>query len=72
MSANPTKWSNTLKIRLPMNCLSVFDHFVGLTLKELSVCQYNSQKCHSTKLGATLLSDNTHRKMAVEIVFHAV
>ena len=31
LSANPTKWSNTL------NCLSVFDHFVRLTLKELKL-----------------------------------
>ena len=28
LSANPTKWSN---------CLIVFDHFVGLALKELKV-----------------------------------
>ena len=29
--ANPTKCSNTLKeFNLPTNCLSVFDHFVGL------------------------------------------
>ena len=31
LSANPTKWSNTLKQfvgKLPTNCLSVFDHFV--------------------------------------------
>ena len=37
--ANPTKWSNTLKQfvgKLPTNCLSVFDHFVGLALKGLS------------------------------------
>ena len=36
LSANPTKWSNTLKQfvgKLPMNCVSVFDHFVGLALK---------------------------------------
>ena len=35
LSANPTKWSNTLKQfvgKLPTNCLSVFDHFVKLTL----------------------------------------
>ena len=35
LSANPTKWSNTLKqfvAKLPMNCLSVFDHFAGLAL----------------------------------------
>ena len=36
LSANPTKWSNTLKQFLgeqPANCLCVFDHFVGLALK---------------------------------------
>ena len=36
LSTNPTKWSNTLKqfvCSLPMNCLSVFDNFVGLALK---------------------------------------
>ena len=35
-SANFTKWSNTLKqivSNLPTNCLSVFEHFVGLALK---------------------------------------
>ena len=39
LSANPTKWSNTLKQfvgNLPTNCLSVFDHFVKLALKRLS------------------------------------
>ena len=38
LGANPTKWSNTLKqfvSNLPKNCLSVFDHFVKLALKEL-------------------------------------
>ena len=38
LSANPTKWSNKLKQfvgNLPTNCLSVFDHFVGLVLKGL-------------------------------------
>ena len=39
LSANPTKWSNTLKQfvgNLPTNCLSVFDHFVIWALKGLS------------------------------------
>ena len=39
LSAKPTKWSNTLKQfvgKLPTNCLSVLDHFVGLALKELT------------------------------------
>ena len=39
LSANPTKCSNTLKqvgVNLLTNCLSVFDHFLGLALKGLS------------------------------------
>ena len=38
LSANITKWSNTLKQfvgKLATNCLSVFDHFVGLAIKRL-------------------------------------
>ena len=38
LSANPTKWSNTLKKfvgNLQTNYLSVFDHFVKLALKGL-------------------------------------
>ena len=41
LSANPTKWSNTLKQfvgKLPTNCLGVFDHFMNLTVKGLSKC----------------------------------
>ena len=40
LSANPTKWSNTLKTihwLLPTNCLSVFDNCGGLVLKGLTV-----------------------------------
>ena len=43
LSANPTKWSNALKQfvgNLPTNCLSVFDHFVKLTLKRLILTKY--------------------------------
>ena len=38
LSANPKKWSNTLKQfvgNLATNCLSGFDHFVKLALKGL-------------------------------------
>ena len=41
LSVNFTKWSNTPKQlvgNLPTNCLSVFDHFVGLALKGLKKC----------------------------------
>ena len=37
--ANFTKWSNTPKkfvVNLPTNCLTVFDHFVGLVFKGLT------------------------------------
>ena len=40
LSANLIIWSNTLKQfvdKLPTNCFSVFDHFVGLALKGLKV-----------------------------------
>ena len=43
LSANITKWSNTIKQfvgKLPTNCLSVFDHFVGLALKGLIAIFY--------------------------------
>ena len=40
LSANPTKWSNTLK-QLPTNCLSLFDYFVGLLLKRLRIHRLN-------------------------------
>ena len=36
LSANPEKWSNTLKQivgNLPTICLSVFDHFINLAFK---------------------------------------
>ena len=40
LSTNFIKWSNTLKQfvgKFPTNCLSVFDHFVGLALKRLKL-----------------------------------
>ena len=40
LSANPEKWSNTLKQivgNLPTICLSVFDHFMNLALKGLNI-----------------------------------
>ena len=47
LSANPMKWSNKKNLSatadelLPTNCLSAFDHFVGLALKWLT---YLTQK----------------------------
>ena len=45
LSANPSKWSNTLNQfvgKLPTNWLSVFDHFEGLALKRLRSRFYSS------------------------------
>ena len=36
ISQNGQTHSNNLSAKLPTNCLSVFDHFVGFTLKGLS------------------------------------
>ena len=50
LSAIPTKWSNTLKqfvSNLPMNCLSVFDHFVKLALKGLRGIHGKFDICHT-------------------------
>ena len=44
LSARPTTWSNILKQfvgKLPTNCLSVFDHFMGLTLEGLTYIWHN-------------------------------
>ena len=49
LSANPTKWSNTLKQfvdNLPTNGLSVFDYFVRLGFKGLM----NSQRLMNTAI----------------------
>ena len=40
LSANPTKWSNTIKqfvFNLLTNCLSMFDHFLVLAPKGLTI-----------------------------------
>ena len=45
LSANPNKWPNILKRfagNSPMSCLSVFGHFVGLTLKGLKLVKYKT------------------------------
>ena len=42
LRANPKRWSNTLKpfvAKLPTNGLSVFDHFVGLAIKGLTLAK---------------------------------
>ena len=47
LNAKFIKWSNTLKQivgKLPTICLSVFDHFSGLALKELTFAVVSKEK----------------------------
>ena len=37
------KHTQTIRLILPTNCLSLFDHFVGLTLKGLKLIVYFMQ-----------------------------
>ena len=57
LTANPTKWSNTLKQfvgKLFTNCLGTFDHFVWVALKGLSYdtgsALKNNSICNFVKL----------------------
>ena len=56
-SANSTKWSNTVKQfvgKLLTNCLSVFDHFVGLALTGLRCWQCSVKSSHNTSYSCSL------------------
>ena len=58
MSANPTKWPNTLKQfagKLPTNCLSVFGHFVNLALKGLTVCLFAVTRRRNESVGRLVI-----------------
>ena len=55
LSANRRKWSMCLT-KLPTNCLSVFDHFVGLALKGLQ-----ESTLLLRKLSLALEEDQKHR-----------
>ena len=55
LSANITKWSNTLK-HTPMNCLNVLDHFVGLVFKGLRAFSIKDQfSCFRTNCSLSKL-----------------
>ena len=54
LSATHTNWSNTLEQfvgNLPTNCLSVFDHFVRLTLKGLKSSTFKNECCKLDMVG---------------------
>ena len=80
LSANFTKWSNTLKqfvAKLPTNRLSMFDHVVGLALKGLTTKIFidlnHSTSGHSSYIECTydddMTSRSSHRKCTLKKVF---
>ena len=68
------KWSNTLKQffgKLPTNCLSAFDHFVGLILKGLSFkipdLKENVEHSQTERVKDAINKENFLRTMEVEV-----
>ena len=69
LSANPTKWSNTLKQfvgNLPTNCVSVFDHFVNLVLKGLRINKGNNDYINTLRAMLLQISLNCEKFQADE------
>ena len=80
LSANFTKWSNTLEQfvgKLPTNFLSVFDHVVGMALKGLTTKIFidfnDSTSGHSSYIECTydddMTSRSSHRSCTIKKVF---
>ena len=59
LSTSPTKWSNTLKQFVglkPTNCLSEFNHFVGLAQKKVKVNYITCRALLDTGAGSSYQS----------------
>ena len=75
LNAKFTKWSNTLKQfvgKLPTNCLSVFDYFVGLAFKGvhtgrfLSLVARNSGVAEETHILEKCAGRNTNSLVGIQ------
>ena len=63
------KQTQTIRRLLPTNCLSVFNHFVGLTLKGLTTYTFTKKIYHSCLTGSKYGSAqraNTCSKLIME------
>ena len=76
LSTNFTNWSNTLKQfigKLPTNCLSVFDHFVGLALKGLRlmswISEFSFQKFSSENLQSFSIKNIFHDNISLRLFY---
>ena len=71
------KNTQTIRPQRPTNCLSVFDHFVVLALKELTTIPYTNKKLFTTQncalthtyLKSICYFQNTGRKTTEEGIF---
>ena len=66
LSAKFIKWSNTLKQfvgKLPINCLSMFDHFVGLALKGLRITLFHKEYAGHILLAVAPLQNKLFRQI---------
>ena len=72
LRASPTEWSNSLKQLklslglLPMNCLSVFDHFMRLALKGLNMKMRSSCVIQITQNTGKHWNERKHRYVVGE------
>ena len=76
LSANPTKWSSILKQfvgNFPTNCLSAFDHFVGLTFKQVKVFLFNIEYLYYLEKNKTKIYCITSlsKKFCSTIIFYS-
>ena len=72
LSANFTKWSNS---NLPTNCLSVFDHFVGLVVRGLKFATSSNPKgltSSSNEFSLLWASSSLQSQYKAEIKFQSL
>ena len=58
------KHIQTIRWVFPTNCLSVFDHFVGLALKGLKIDTFSADKYFIKVENKTMQSNNNHKNTA--------
>ena len=51
---------------MPTNCLSVFDHFEGLVLKELKIVTFSADKYFIKVDNKTMQSNNNNKNTALD------
>ena len=63
--------TQTIRQFLPMNCLGVFDHFVGLALKGLRRCKWFLYSRISPELSCQLMFFFYQKKEVGDLIFYS-